>query len=770
MLILCLSMMQGAFAQQNYVQYVDPLIGTAHARWFHFVPGAIPFGMAKPGPSTNGSFGNQHGWDATGYDYRHTSIESFPNFHEFQVGGIALMATTGKLQTVPGGLDDPTSGYRSRFDRHDELAQAGYYKVLLKDYGILAELTSTARVAFHRYTFPKSESSHLIFDVGNIMGESGRVKDAEVRVNSDGSVEGYVITIPRYVEKYQSDADVRMYFYAVPSKLANQVGVFHQDKVQTGQRMARGVGAGAYLDYKTDANESIEVKIGLSYTSIQQAQANYQKEATELNFDQAKSRNQSEWNSMLGRIHVEGGEDIDRKKFYTGLYHALLGRGLASDVSGAYPKNDGTIGQIAQNSDGTALHAHYNTDAVWGAFWNLTQLWTIAYPEYLSDFIKSQLLIYKDSGWLADGIANSKYVSGVGTNFVSLVIASAYMQGIRDFDYRLGYEAALKNEIDGKQRPRGAGKLDVDRFVQYGYVNHLDKGDDWAEAWQFSASHTLEYAYSSYAVAQFAQALGKKQNYRQLMKLSDGWKHLFDPSLKLIRPKLADGTFIENFDPSAPWRGFQEGNSWQYTFYVPHDPRGLIQKIGRTDFNSRLDSIFIKSAPLAFGGGTTLDAFSGLQGLYNQGNQPNLHVAWLFNFSGRPSLTQKWVREISDKFYGADGVHGYGYGQDEDQGQLGAWYVMAAMGLFDVGGLTVADAKMGLASPLFDNITIQLNPKYYKGKQLQIQRKNGAVSNGYIQKIRVNGKVQHTPFVPLKALTTGGTVELQMGNTPVDHY
>ncbi|WP_262915375.1 hypothetical protein [Niabella ginsengisoli] len=185
---------------KDFTKWVDPHIGTAHCRWFHFTPGAFPFGMAKPAPSTNGSFGNAHGWDATGYDYRDSTIEGFPNFHEFQVGGIVFAPSTGKLQTIPGTRTDPESGYRSRFDRKYEVCTAGYYAVNLKDYNIKAELTATERVSFHRYTFPQSQSSHIIFDIGNQQGESGEVVDAEVSITSDGMVEGWVTTAPVYIK------------------------------------------------------------------------------------------------------------------------------------------------------------------------------------------------------------------------------------------------------------------------------------------------------------------------------------------------------------------------------------------------------------------------------------------------------------------------------------------------------------------------------------------------------------------------------------------
>ncbi|HYG19593.1 MAG TPA: GH92 family glycosyl hydrolase [Ohtaekwangia sp.] len=757
-------------AQGDLTQWVDPNIGTAHSRWFFYTPAAVPFGMAKPAPATNAHYGNVHGWDAVGYDHRHESIEGFPNLHEFQVGGIVFMASTGTLKTIPGKLENPEEGYRSRFDRKDEVATPGYYSVILKDHGIKAELTATERVALHRYTFPAGKASHILFDIGNKQGESGNVKDAKVYMTPDGRIEGFVTTLPVYVQKYQPGAEVSMYFSAVVDRKPATFGVFKGTAVREGSTEETGPGAGLYLTFDTRDQESITVKAGFSYTSIENARLNLQAEAKDMAFDQAKANAYATWNEYLGRIRVEGKVREDKVKFYTGLYHALLGRGLASDVNGAYPRNNGTIGQIPLDTKGKPIHNHYNTDAVWGAFWNLTQLWALAYPEYFSDFVKSQLLVYQDAGWLGDGIANSRYVSGVGTNFVSLVMASAYMAGIRDFDVAKAYEASLKNEIDGKDRPHGSGKLDVEQFVKFGYVPHLDKGKGGGELWQFSASHTLEYSFSSYAVAQWAKALGKKDDYEKLMRLSHGWEHLFDPTMKLVRPKLANGQFIDNFKPGEPWRGFQEGNAWQYTFYVPHEPDALVKKIGRDSFNSRLDSIFTTSQKNAFGGGTTLDAFSGLAGLYNHGNQPNLHTSWLFNFSGKPSLTQKWVRAICNEFYGTTGIHGYGYGQDEDQGQLGAWYVIAGMGLFDVKGLTDLKPSMGIGSPLFDKIIITLHPQYTKGGEFVIETRNNTGENIYVQSLNLNGKKLGKPFIDLSDIYNGGKLVLQMGDKPKDNY
>ena len=755
---------------EDLTQYVDPLIGTAHCRWFHVAPGANPFGMAKPGPSTNGHLGNLSGWEAVGYDFRHTSIEGFPNFHEFQVGGVVFMPSNGKLKTVPGGLDSIDKGYRSSFDKKDEIIHPGYYSVILKDYGIKAEVTSTSRVSFHRYTFPAGKESHILFDIGNKQGESGDVKDARVTLTSGGRIEGFVETQPEYVKKYQTGATVKMYFSADIDRQPESFGIFHGAETESGKNESAGAGAGLYLTYSTSENESITIKAGLSYTSVENARLNLDSEARDLSFDKAKELAQNNWRSYLGRIRVEGKNQSDKVKFYTGLYHALLGRGLASDVNGAYPRNDGTVGQIPLGSDNKPQHNFYNTDAIWGGQWNLVQLWALAYPEYLSDFVKTHLLVYNDAGWLGDGLACSKYVSGVGTNQVPLAIVAASNCGIRDFDIEKGYEASLKNEITSGGRIFGAGKMDVGKFVKYGYVPYIDSMNLADELWKFSCSHTLEYSYTSFAVAQMAKTLGKENDYNMLMNLSKGWEKIYDAEKKLMWPKLEDGEFFKQFDPTVPHNGFQEGNAYQYTFYVPHNPEGIIEKMGKNEFNNRLDSIFIISQKDLFGGGTEIAAFAGIRKPYNHGNQPCLHTSFLFNHSGKPSKTQKWVRAICRDFYGTEGIHGYGFGQDEDQGQLGAWFVMAGIGLFDVKGLTELDPEFGISTPLFDRITITLDNKFYTGKQFIIETEDNSQDNIYIKSVSVNNTPLHKTFVPFSTVVKGGKMIMRMGNEPVDKY
>src|SRR5687768_15423603 len=364
---LLIAIVPAVHAQEDFSQWVDPNLGTAHSRWFFYTPSAVPFGMAKPAPATNAHYGNAHGWDAVGYDHRHESIEGFPNLHEFQVGGIVFMACTGKLKTIPGKLEKPEEGYRSRFDRKDEVATPGFYSVILKDHRVKAELTSTERVALHRYTFPAGKESHLLFDIGNKQGESGNVKDARVYITPDGRIEGFVTTLPVYVQKYQPGAEVSMYFSAVVDKKPTAVGVFQGATAKPGVTEQTGQGAGVYLTFTTKDQESITIKAGFSYTSIDNARLNLQTEARELTFDQARAQAHATWNDYLGRIKVEGKVREDKVKFYTGLFHALLGRGLASDVNGAYPKNNGAVGQITLDASGKPAHHHYNTDAVWGA-------------------------------------------------------------------------------------------------------------------------------------------------------------------------------------------------------------------------------------------------------------------------------------------------------------------------------------------------------------------------------------------------------------------
>ncbi|MCB0563441.1 MAG: GH92 family glycosyl hydrolase [Phaeodactylibacter sp.] len=768
-LLLFLAVLAGCQKEQgpsfDALRYVDPQIGSVHGRWFFYTPAALPFGMAKLAPHTN-AYEGVGSWAPQGYDDRHTSIEGFGHFHEFQVGGVVVMPTTGELKTVPGSLENPDAGYRSRFDKETEQAEPGYYSVLLKDYQIRAEMTATERVGFHRYTFPASDQAHLIFDIGHKQGESSTVTEAWARWDGGREVEGYVETFPEYLKFCDPESRVKMYFVARLSKAPEGYGAFVDSLATAGEWETEGVGNGLYLTFSTADQEVLEMQVGLSYTGIENARLNLETEANGRDFDEARAEAHRAWNDMLGRIQVKGGNWESRLKFYTGLYHALLGRGISEDVNGQYPGYGGTNGQIPLGAEGRPQYHHFNTDGIWGGFWNLGQLWALAYPEYLSQYVQSNIDFYKETGWLHDGRATGAFANGVQTNFQGLLLASAYNCGIRDFDVETGYEAARKNELESRGRNLGNGKYDLHWFLEKGYVPFRDTTISNGWVFNFGASHTLEYSFSSFAVAQLAKSLGHEADYHKLMEQAGYWHNLFDPETRFNRPKLPNGEFIEDFDPLKAWHGFQEGNAFQYTWYVPHDVAGLMEAMGKDTFNQRLEKMFTDAQKSVFGGGEEIHSFSGIEKLYNHGNQPCLHNPWLFNYSGKPWLTQQWTRAICNEFYGTEPLHGYGYGQDEDQGQLGAWYAMAAMGLFDVQGHAAANPTFQFGSPLFDTITIELNTEYYPGKTLTIEAVNNAPGNPYIQAASFNGVPVERCWIERTKLMEGGTLVFEMGSQP----
>ncbi len=745
----------------DVVRYADPRIGSVHGRWFFFTPAALPFGMAKPAPHTN-AWNSYGSWLPCGYDHRHTSIEGFGNFHEFQIGGVVTMPVVGALKTVPGNPEDPDNGYRSRFDKQTEMAEPGYYSVVLSDYGIRAELTATLRVAYHRYTFPASGEARIIFDVGHKQGESGEVTEAWCALTGEREVSGYVITYPEYAKICDAGKRVKMFFHTRLSKKPLSWGTFRGMQVEQGSRETKGLENGLFLTFSTSEGEPVELQMGVSYTSVENARLNLETESRGLTFDKARKAAHEAWYRMLSRIVVEDDDTMNLRKFYTGLYHALLGRGVASDVNGAYPRNDGGIGRLPTGMEGHPFRRHYNTDGMWGGFWNLSQLWMLAYPDHFRDYLQSNLDFYDETGWLHDGVAAGVHTNGVQTNYFGLLLASAYHCGIVFDNPEQVWEAAWKNETAHAGRPFGPGKYDLRFMESHGYVPFRDTVLSNGWVFNFGASHTLEYSFSSWAVARMALSLGKEREYRQLMRQATGWKCLFDPETRYIRPKNEDGTFVGDFDPMQAWRGFQEGNAVQYSWYVPHDVAGLMAAMGQELFNERLERTFEESRKTVFGGGREIDSFSGLEKLYNHGNQPCLHQSWLFNYSGKPWLTQKWTRTICHEFYGTEPLHGYGFGQDEDQGQLGAWFVMAALGLFDVQGHGSDHPTFQFGSPLFRKSTVYLD----NNRKLVIETRNNGPQNLYVQSMAFNGEPVDACWMERQKLMRGGHLIFTMGKEP----
>lgn len=749
------------------VEWVDVQIGATHCRWFFYTPAALPFGMAKLAPTTD-AYGSMGSWLPNGYDDRHTSIEGFAHLHEFQIGGVVTMPVTGELKTLPGTLEHPKKGYRSRFDKQTERAVPGFYGVTLADYGIKVELTATERVGYHRYTYPQSDSSRILFDIGHPQGESAKVVDTQIRYDAaTNAVSGFVESYPVYATFCDKENTVKSYFYARLSKAATGVGTYRDSLVYEQATEIDGVGTGMYVEFSTQSDEEVEMQVGLSYTSVAHAKMNLEKETAGNSFDRVRADAWDKWNRELSKIEVEGGTDADKTKFYTGLYHALLGRGIANDVDGSYITNTKQIAKIACDADGVPLYNHHNTDGIWGGFWNLTQVWTLAYPEVFESYVRSTLDFSRHTGgWLHDGEAAGVYTNGVQTNFQGLIAAAAYQAGILKEDADYLWEVVYQNELGFENRPDGAGRYDNGEFVKRGYVplKNYVLPNGWVT--NFGASHTLEYCFAAYAASQLATSLGKPVEAEQLRRYAAGYKLLFDQETGYVRPREESGEFMADFNPMKAWLGFQEGNAAQYTWYVPHDVSGLMSLVGKEEFNRRLEETFRVASKALYGGKKgEFDSFSGVEQLYNHGNQPCLHNAWLFNYSGKPWLTQRYTRDICRVFYGTEPTHGYGYGQDEDQGQLGAWYVLAAMGLFDVQGGTSSQPTMQIGSPLFDKVTIRLNKKYYAGDSFTIVTKHNSPSACYVQDATLNGQPLTHCFIPLHTILNGGELTLTMGET-----
>lgn len=754
------------------VDWVNTQLGATHCRWFFYTPAALPFGMVKLAPTTN-AYGSPGSWLPNGYDDRHTSIEGFAHLHEFQIGGIVTMPAVGTLKTQPGTLDDPDIGYRSRFDKTTEQATPGFYGVTLSDYDIKVELTATQRVGYHRYTYPQADTARILFDIGHPQGESAKVVDTYIRYEpSKHAIKGFLECYPVYATFCDEGNTVKSYFYArLPEKVvafgSYRDSISYPDSVQIS-----GVGTGMYVEFPTVAGEVVEMQVGLSYTSIDNARMNLEKETEGQNFETTRANARKIWNDKLSRIEIEGGKDVDKTKFYTALYHALLGRGISNDVDGSYITNSKKIAKIPCDKNGVLLYNHHNTDGIWGGFWNLTQLWTLAYPEIMESYVRSTLDFSRDTGgWLHDGEAAGVYTNGVQTNFQGLVASAAYHSGIIRDDLDYLWKVVYQNEMGYESRPDGAGRYDNGEFIKRGYVPLHDYvlSNGWVT--NFGASHTLEYCFGAYAASQLAESLGKETEAARLKNYASGYKLLFDKETGYIRPREETGEFIKDFNPMKAWLGFQEGNAAQYTWYVPHDVAGLISLIGKDEFNRRLEETFDTAGANFYGGKPDeFDSFSGVEQQYNHGNQPCLHNAWLFNYSGKPWLTQKYTRDICNVFYGTEPAHGYGYGQDEDQGQLGAWYVLAAVGLFDVQGGTNRQPTMQIGSPIFDKVTIHLNRHYYSGDTFTIVTKNNMESAYYIQGAELNGEILDNCFFPLQKIQKGGTLILEMGKKPDEEW
>jgi len=732
--------------QKEPVDYVDPFLGTSSSRWMLFPGPCMPFGMVKLSPD------NTDEWvmDA-GYEYLIPSISGFGHVHSWMMGSFLTTPTIGKLKIKPGTKDDPDAGYRSRITPEQQVASPGYYSVLLEDYQIRAELTATIRGGFQRYTFPESDNAHILFDLNVPEEGQPEILSAAIRKVSETEISGYVLRIAGWNE-------YKLHFFARFSKEFESMGGWIGEEIITDVNDIlndKDLDIGAFLNFSTEEGEEILMKTGISYVSEAQARLNMETELDPFgwDFDRVHEHARSTWNELLSKISIEGGTEEERIKFYTNYYRSYAARTIFNDVNGKYTDMCELEVQLKNPEDPI-----YGCDAFWNTFWNLNQLWSLVNPDIASKWAKSQLEIYDRGGWLSKGPGGIEYSSIMVASHEIPLIVNAWQKGIQDFDAEKAFKAMKEVQMRLPQ-PHECGGYVGNRNLK----SYMEKG--FVPADEGPLSNTLEYAFDDWCVAQMAKALGKQEDYEYFMKRSQSYRNVFDRETKYVRPKETGGPWFQEFVPvvkaigkedSFGGKDYVEGNAWQYTWFVPHDVPGLIELMGKDEFNRRLDEGFENSKP------------NFVSQYVNHSNQPNMQAAWLFNYSGKPWLTQKWVREILEHYYGTGPVDGYP--GDEDQGQMGSWFVMSAIGLFEMDGGASTEPIYELTSPIFSKVTIHLDDRYYKGKEFVIEAKNASSENRYIKSATLNGEPLNKFWFYHAELIEGGKLVLELGPEPNENW
>ncbi len=742
----------GAGTGHHPVDDVNPFIGTTGPglRWMMFPGAAMPFGMVKLSPD-NKAWSGRAGSGRAGYDYKIPTILGFSHIHSWTMSGLLMTPTTGPLKLVQGPESGSPESFRSHFRRETETALPGYYAVTLDDYGVRCELTCTKRAGFQRYTFPKADQARILL-VLNVPGEYAMVlKNAVIRRVSSTEIEGESEQTNNQIYTFQK---YKLHFVVRFSRPFDSMGGWVGPNITADAKEVTGNGdVGAFVNYQTLEGEVIQVKTGISYVSIEQARLNLDTEMNRFgwNFDAVRRNAGDNWNNLLKKIEVEGGSEADRTKFYTNLYRSYVARTIFSDVNGKYVGPNGEIRQL-KNPESPML----GCDAFWNTFWDLNVLWGLVNPELLSQWVRSQLQLNDDGGWLSKGPAGLRY-SGVmvGEHDIALLVG-AWQKGIRNFDGEKAY-AAIKHvqTTPGKQYYNDIhsgrwidGWVGMEQLPSYRDLGYVPVEE--VKAW---TTLTLEYAYDDWCAAQMARALGKMDDYRYFSKRAQNYRNIWDASVGYVRPRHRDGTWDEDFSPSQK-KGFIEGTAWQYSFYVPHDMKGLIELMGKEELIRRLNKGFEDSRP----------SFArGIVDIVDVGNEQNMQAPWIFNYAGAPWLTQKWTREVMEHSYFAEPA---GYVGDEDEGQMGSFFVLMAMGLFEMDGGCSTKPIYEIGSPLFSRIVVHLNRKYYPGRQFVIEAKNNSPENVYIQSATFNGKPLDKPWICHCDVVKGATLVLTMGPEP----
>jgi predicted alpha-1,2-mannosidase len=736
------SPMKSGWPEDDPLKWVDISLGTGgHG---HCYPGAtVPFGAVQLSPDTYND-----GWDwCSGYHISDSSIMGFSHTHLSGTGAgdlldFLVMAGTGPAKVVPGSREHPESGYRSQFDHVDEIATPGYYSVLLKDYNIRAELTATERAGLHRYTFPASEQSYLILDLQHGYQNNGRptVRSAELRQTAPDTFAGGRIT-----DAWGKGRQI--HFTLQVSKTPTHV-VFYKDdqEVESGTPFT-GANLKCVLYFKTQANEVILVKAGISGVSAEAAAVNLRTELLGWNFDEVRSRAREKWARQLSKITISTENEAHRRIFYTALYHMSLGPTLFDDIDGRYRGMDGAVHALPKGRH------NYSTFSLWDTYRAAHPAHTLIDPERVPDFVNTLIRMAEQSPagmpvWPLHGIE-----TGCMTGYHSAaVIAEAINKEFQDIDIDTAYKVMMQRAM-------------VDDYRGLGYYRkfHFIPADLQPE----SVSKTFEYCYDDWAVAHVAQKLGKTEVASMLAERSTYYRNYFDKSTGFMRPKFEDGSWAGSSEGKVPtpfnpidighfdkWRDYTESNAWQTTFGVQHDPAGLIALFGgREPFLYKLDELFTTASTLPADAPPDI---AGLVGQYAHGNEPSHHIAYLYVYAGAPHKTQARVRSLLETMYvdAPDGIAG-----NEDVGQMSAWYILSSLGFYPV------DAVSGnyiLGSPLFDHATVNLG----NGRRLVVDVERADPSHQYVQSFILNGQVQQRAWFHHSEIVQGGRLELKMGPAP----
>jgi predicted alpha-1,2-mannosidase len=705
-------------------KYVDEYIGTG----FHghvFVGANVPFGAVQLGP-TNLS----KGWDwCSGYHISDSTIIGFQHTHLSgtgigDLGDILLMPTTGPVKVFKGTLADPQSGYFSLFSRKDEVARPGFYSVKLKRYNIGVKLTASTRVGFHEYTYPASKQSHIVIDLQE--GVADIPTAGFIKLVDKNTVEGF-----RFSKGWARDQ--RIYFTAVFSKPIEKFAVYDTTALQPGTFL-KGEKVKGVITFSTKQGEKVLVKVGISPVSCGNALLNINKEIPAWDFNQVEDAANNAWNAELSKIQVKADSIAQLKKFYTALFHTMIAPSVFNDVNGDYW---GTDKKVHNSTSFTNL----TTFSLWDTYRAANPLYTIIQPERVNNMVNTMLAIYQQQGRLPVWHLMANETNTMVGNSAVPVIADAYLKGFKGFDAKLAYEAVKTTQM---QDIRGL------KFVKsLGYIP--------ADSTVESVAMGLEYAIDDWCIAQMALKMGNTADYEYFSKRAKNYSQYFNRETGFMRGKLSATAWRTPFSPFVSRHmqdDFTEGNAWQYTWLVPEDVEGLVAlQGGEQPFINKLDSLFIAKGDM---GSEASPDISGLIGQYAHGNEPSHHIAYLYTYVGQPWKTADKVRYILENFYTTkpDGIIG-----NEDVGQMSAWYVLSAMGFYE---LNPANGMYVFGSPALNEANISLS----KGKSFHIIVKNNSAANKYISSITLNGKNYTHNYLLHKDLVAGGELTIWMTDKP----